>query len=90
LYRDPQVLVFDEATSALDNRTEADIARAIRSIAGEKTVIIIAHRLTTVKACDRILFMEDGRLLDQGSFDELVARNAAFRDLTQTLASEPA
>lgn len=90
LYRDPQVLVFDEATSALDNRTEADIARAIRAIAGEKTVIIIAHRLTTVKACDRILFMEDGRLLDQGSFEDLVARNAAFRDLTQTLATEPA
>jgi ATP-binding cassette subfamily C protein len=87
LYRDPQVLVFDEATSALDNRTEADISQAIGNIAGDKTVIIIAHRLSTVKACDSILFMEDGKLLDQGAFEELVERNAAFRDLTQTLTA---
>lgn len=90
LYRDPQVLVFDEATSALDNRTEADIAKAIGTFAGDKTVIIIAHRLTTVKACDHIMFMDEGRLIDQGTFDDLVGRNAAFRDLTQTLAAEPA
>ena len=81
LYHDPDILVFDEATSALDTVSEAEITRAIDSLAGSRTVLIIAHRLGTVKSCDRIVFIHDGRIADQGSFDELASRNPNFAEL---------
>ena len=62
LYRDPAVLVFDEATSALDNETEAEIMESINHLQGQKTMIIIAHRLTTIENCDRIYRVEDGKI----------------------------
>jgi ATP-binding cassette, subfamily B, bacterial PglK len=83
LYRDPDVLVFDEATAALDNETEREITDALESLAGEKTLLIIAHRLSTVRNCDKLVFMKDGRIADQGTFDELLSRNAEFRRLAQ-------
>ncbi len=79
LYRRPHVLVFDEGTSALDNVTEAELIAAIARLKGERTVITVAHRLTTVRQCDVILMLKDGRIHDTGTFDELVARNAEFR-----------
>ena len=79
LYDDPDVLVMDEATAALDNETEREITRAINELSGRKTLIIIAHRLSTVKACDRLYFMQDGRIADAGPYDELLARNPDFR-----------
>ncbi len=61
LYHNPQVLVMDEATSALDNITEQLIIKAIEDLKGERTVIMIAHRLTTVMNCDIIFYMEEGK-----------------------------
>jgi ATP-binding cassette, subfamily B, bacterial PglK len=101
LYRQPSVLVFDEATSALDAQTEREIAEAIDSLAGQKTIIIIAHRMTTVRKCNAIAFMVDGHIDDIGTFDELVARNPAFSrlalaadhpraDIEESIAQSPA
>ena len=83
LYRDPDVLVFDEATSALDNVTEQEVTRAIEALSGDKTIMIVAHRLSTVRKCDKIAFMKDGRMATVGSYDELIASNAEFRYLAQ-------
>jgi ABC-type multidrug transport system fused ATPase/permease subunit len=81
LYHEPSVLVFDEATSALDSRTEAELAEAIDVLRIDRTLILVAHRLTTVRRCDRLVFLADGRVADVGTFDELAARNVAFRDM---------
>ena len=72
LYHEREILVLDEATSALDNETEALVTEAIKSLSGEKTMIIIAHRLTTVQHCDRIYLMEKGCIVKSGSYDEVV------------------
>lgn len=79
LYSDPDVLVFDEATSSLDPGTERDLTRAIDQLRGRKTIIIVAHRLSTVEHCDRLLLLEDGRVSADGSYAELFRTNAAFR-----------
>ena len=68
-------LVLDEATSALDNETEKLVSEAISSLAGTKTLIIIAHRLTTVEHCDRIYMLENGRIVKSGSYQEVVFRS---------------
>ena len=65
LYNKPEILFFDEATSALDNDTEREVMRSIESLHGEKTMIIIAHRLTTLKHCDRILEVRDGKIIER-------------------------
>lgn len=72
LYNDPTILVMDEATSALDNVTEAAISDAIMAMRHERTVILVAHRLSTVRHVDEIFFLDRGRLRARGSFDELV------------------
>jgi ABC-type multidrug transport system fused ATPase/permease subunit len=79
LYRDPPILILDEATSALDNETEREITRAIRSLSGSKTVILIAHRLSTVAHCDMIVFLVDGRVKASGTYDELIRDCETFR-----------
>jgi len=81
LYHQPALLIFDEATSALDNQTEAAIVDAIQSLSHSVTMLIVAHRLSTVRACDAILMLERGEIVDRGSYDELYARNPAFRAL---------
>jgi ABC-type multidrug transport system fused ATPase/permease subunit len=81
LYHNPQVLVMDEATSALDNITEQLIIKAIEDLKGERTVIMIAHRLTTVMNCDIIFYMEEGKIVDQGTYNELIKRNKKFREM---------
>lgn len=83
LYFDPEVLVFDEATSALDGATEAAILAAIRQLSGHKTLIIVAHRLATVRHCQLIYLLERGRLVAQGRYDELIATSPQFRRLAQ-------
>jgi len=79
LYHDADVLVLDEATSALDGITEKLVMDAIHDFSGQKTIIMIAHRLATVKQCDSIYLMADGRVVDRGSFDELAQRNTIFK-----------
>ena len=83
LYRRPRVLVLDEATSALDNETERKISEALRSLHGEMTMIVIAHRLSTVRSCDRILYLEQGRIAGLGPFDELNATCPGFARLVE-------
>jgi ATP-binding cassette, subfamily B, bacterial PglK len=75
LYHNPSVLVMDEATSALDNETERDVIEAINRLRGDRTFIIIAHRLTTVQSCDRLFLINDGKLEDQGSYSDLGLRH---------------
>lgn len=81
LYHEPQVLVMDEATSALDNVTEKQISRAIDNLRGERTIIMIAHRLTTVKNCDVLYLMREGKIVDYGSYSELLEKNREFRNM---------
>ena len=81
LYANPSVIVFDEATSALDNLTEQEVVKAINAISGTKTIVLIAHRISTVKNCDQILVLERGRMVGLGSYDALYATNETFRRL---------
>ncbi len=81
LYHDPEVLIFDEATSALDNLTERAVMAAVNNLGRSKTIIMIAHRLSTVRKCDVIFFMEKGAVAAQGTFDELVAGHETFRQM---------
>ncbi|MFP4135404.1 MAG: ABC transporter ATP-binding protein [Halothece sp.] len=85
LYHNPQVLVMDEATAALDNETEAGIMEAVEKLSGEKTLIMIAHRLTTVKNCDCLYFMERGKVVDQGGYEELRDRNENFMRMARSI-----
>jgi len=81
LYHDPEVLVFDEATSAVDAQTEDAIIEAIGTIGHRKTVVMISHRLVSLKDCDVIYVFEGGKIIDGGAYDSLRARSARFRDL---------
>ncbi|MCC3145649.1 ABC transporter ATP-binding protein/permease [Halanaerobium sp. Z-7514] len=81
LYHDPEVLVLDEATSSLDNKTQKSVMEAINNIAKVKTMIIIAHRLSTVKDCDLIYMLEQGEIIDFGAYEELANSNVKFRKL---------
>lgn len=78
LYHDPDVLILDEATSALDNQTEKAVMEAVDKLAHQKTIVLIAHRLSTVRECDRIYLLSDGQVIGEGRFDELVRDNAEF------------
>lgn len=79
LYHDPDVLILDEATSALDNVTERAVMDAVHNLSKEKTIILIAHRLTTVQTCDEIFVFQDGQVADSGTYSELLDRCAVFR-----------
>lgn len=83
LYHDPAVLVLDEATSSLDGATEGAVMEAIRELAGKKTIVLIAHRLTTVMDADRIYLMEEGRVVESGNFAELTHRSQVFRTMAK-------
>lgn len=83
LYRDPQVLILDEATSALDNETEARITRTIEGLHGSITIVVVAHRLSTVKNADAIMFFSRGKITDVGTMSELVRRNPEFAELVR-------
>lgn len=78
LYTDPLVLVMDEATSALDTSTEAAVTAAIRELAGEVSVIVVAHRLATIRHSEQVCFMREGRLIARGTFEEVVAAEPDF------------
>ncbi|MFM7325406.1 MAG: ABC transporter ATP-binding protein, partial [Nodosilinea sp.] len=79
LYKNASVIVFDEATSALDNATEREVMAAIESLGGQFTIILIAHRLSTVERCDLVVELHQGRVVAQGSYKELITRSASFQ-----------
>ena len=89
LYHNPDVLILDEATSALDNETEKDVSDAINRLSGDKTLIIIAHRLSTVRHCDKIVLLDNGKIVDSGTFEALAKRNADFRRMVELANLEP-
>ena len=79
LYHNPKVLIFDEATSALDSLTERAVMDAVNNLGKDKTIILIAHRLSTVKKCDKIFLLENGKIKNEGNFEELLKVNDNFR-----------
>jgi ABC-type multidrug transport system fused ATPase/permease subunit len=81
LYHDPEVLILDEATSALDGITEDAVMQAIQELAHRKTIVLIAHRLRTVRHCDAIYLLERGRVAARGTYDELMESSAQFRSM---------
>ena len=81
LYFDPEILVLDEATNSLDNMTEKRIMESLDDVTDVKTLITIAHRLNTVKNCDRLYMLDKGKVIAEGSYDELMRSNVAFRSL---------
>jgi ATP-binding cassette, subfamily B, bacterial PglK len=83
LYSDPDVLILDEATSALDSLTEDVVTEAIRNVMHEKTIIMIAHRLSTVQQADTIYLLENGSIVDQGTYEELLDTNGVFRRMAK-------
>jgi len=84
LYHDPAVLVLDEATAALDNATEARLMAAVADARGGRTLIMIAHRLSTVRDCDIIYFLKAGQIIASGSYDELLSSSAEFAALARS------
>ena len=85
LYHDPDVLILDEATSALDNITEEAVMDAVHNLGGAKTIIMIAHRLTTVENCDQIYLLEHGKAAACGTYAELVEGNETFRRMARVV-----
>jgi ATP-binding cassette subfamily B protein/subfamily B ATP-binding cassette protein MsbA len=90
LLKDAPVLILDEPTSALDAETEALLLEALRRLAAGRTTIIIAHRLSTVRAADKILVLKDGEVAEEGSHAELLARGGVYAHLYRTQFGEPA
>lgn len=86
---DPEVLVLDEATSAVDNETEAAIQRSLARITTDRTTIVIAHRLSTIRNADKIYVLDGGRVVEQGTHDDLVARRGTYADLWAVQTGEP-
>ncbi len=83
LYHDPSVLILDEATSALDGITEESVFAAVEALVGAKTIVMIAHRLSTVRGCDQIFLLEKGQITAQGSYDELMVHSDIFRTMAR-------
>ena len=83
LYHNPDVLIMDEATSALDNETENHVMQALEALKGDRTIIMIAHRLSTVRDCDQLFFLKEGRIEARGTYDELCAIHGDFRRMAE-------
>ena len=83
LYHDPDVLIMDEATSALDNLTERAVMDAVHNISGTKTILMIAHRLTTVQNCDKVFVLRQGQVAASGTFDELIKTDSEFAEMAR-------
>lgn len=81
IIKDPDILIFDEATASLDTENEAKVMEAINEVSQGKTTIIIAHRLSTVKDADKIIVMDKGRIVGEGTHDELMENNEVYKNL---------
>ncbi|MCB1610658.1 MAG: ATP-binding cassette domain-containing protein, partial [Xanthomonadales bacterium] len=81
LLKNAPILILDEATSALDNTSERQVQQALRSAMNGRTTLVIAHRLSTVEQADRIVVMDEGRIVEQGSHAELLARGGMYAQL---------
>jgi len=88
LYQRPEVLIFDEGTSALDNLVEAALLSSLERLRGEHTILHVAHRLTTVRHSDRVVFIEDGEITGLGSYDALAAHHDGFRRMSSSESQE--
>jgi ATP-binding cassette subfamily B protein len=86
---DPPILILDEATSSVDTRTEMLIQRAMTTLMRGRTSFVIAHRLSTIHDADVILVMDHGRIVEQGTHDELLARRGFYADLYESQFAEP-
>ena len=82
IYHNPELLILDEATSSLDNLTEEFVMNSIVNKMGKKTIIIVAHRLSTIKQCDKIFFLNNGKLEQEGTYQNLFENNENFRKMT--------
>lgn len=74
-------MLFDESTSSLDNIAQENIMQHIDQLKGSKTIVIVAHRLSTIKNVDKIFFIDNGKIVDEGNFNELIERNKKFKKL---------
>ena len=83
LLMDPPILILDDCLSSVDAQTEAEILHGLRSILKEKTCLIISHRISAVKEADEILVLDDGKIIDRGNHEQLVARGGLYADLYQ-------
>ncbi|MCX6113051.1 MAG: ATP-binding cassette domain-containing protein, partial [Proteobacteria bacterium] len=83
LFKEPKILILDEATSSLDSSSEKFIKESINSLKGKMTIIIIAHRLSTVRSSDVIYVLNDSKILESGSFDELIMRDSKFKEMCE-------
>ncbi len=88
LYHNPEILVMDEGTASLDNETEWEIMQALNRLSGKKTIIIIAHRLSTVKNCDQLYFVREGEVVDYGTYEELLDKCMEFRTMAISTESK--
>jgi ABC-type multidrug transport system fused ATPase/permease subunit len=89
LFTSPKLIVFDEATSALDGETEAAISQTLRDLKGECTLLLIAHRVSSIMNSDKIVFMEHGEIIAEGTFDEVVKKSKSFESQVKKMMLSP-
>lgn len=81
MLRNSSIIIFDESTSSLDNFAQNEVKKSIDAMKGQSTIVIVAHRLSTIKDVDKIFFLDDGKIVDEGTFDELFERNDKFKTM---------
>jgi ATP-binding cassette subfamily B protein len=83
ILRKSPIIILDEATASVDVETERQIQTAIAGIAGQRTIVAIAHRLSTIRNCDRILVLDGGKIIEEGTYESLIAKGGFFAELVE-------